>query len=200
MNIAVFVSGNGSNLQAIIDSWSRGEIKANISLVVSDKSSAYALERTKKANIESFVLEDKDFKTREEYDKEIIKELGKKKIDLIILAGFMRLLSSYFVNKYRNKILNIHPSLLPLFKGTHGIRDAFNAKVKETGVTVHFVDEKLDNGPIILQRSLKVESSDTLESLEKKIHKLEHKMYPEAIKLFVEGKVKVENNKVIIKN
>jgi len=200
MNVAVFVSGNGSNLQAIIDSLSRGEIKANISLVVSDKSDAYALERAKKASIKIFILENKNFKTREEYDKEIVKELEKNKINLILLAGFMRLLSPYFVNKYKNKILNIHPSLLPLFKGTHGIKDAFDAKVKETGVTVHFVDEKLDNGPIILQRSLKVESSDTLESLEEKIHKLEHKIYPEAIKLFIEGKIELKNNKVIIKN
>jgi len=190
MNIAIFVSGNGTNLGAIIDAVSRGEIKAKIALVVSNKKDAYALTRAKNAGIETFILDHKAFKTREEYDKAVIKELEKKDINLIVLAGFMRLLSPYFVKKYKNRIMNIHPSLLPLFRGTHGIRDAFESGAKETGVTVHFVDTELDHGPIILQEAVKVDEDDTLGTLEEKIHRVEHKVYPKAIQLFVEGKIK----------
>jgi len=190
MNIAVFVSGNGTNLQAVIDAVSRGVIKAKIALVVSNNKDAYALTRAKNAGIETFILSHKGFSSREDYDKEVIKELKKKKIDLVVLAGFMRLLSPLFVKKYKNKILNIHPSLLPQFKGTHGIKDAFRSGAKKTGVTVHFVDEELDHGAIVLQEAVKIEEKDTPESLEEKIHKVEHKLYPEAVRLFVEGKIK----------
>lgn len=196
MNIAVFVSGSGTNLQAIIDAISRGEIKAKIALVVSDNKDAYALVRAKKANIETFVLSAKGFKTREDYDKEIIKELEKRSVRLVVLAGFMRLLSPYFVRQYKNKIMNIHPALLPSFKGTHGIKDAFEYGMEMTGVTVHFVDEELDHGPIILQEAVSIDGDDTLETLEEKIHKVEHGLYPKAIRLFVEGKLKIERRKV----
>ncbi|MBL7157753.1 MAG: phosphoribosylglycinamide formyltransferase [Candidatus Omnitrophica bacterium] len=200
MNIAVFVSGNGTNLEAIIDAVSRDEIKAKIALVVSDNKDAYALERAKKAGIDTFILSSKGFKKREDYDKEIIKELEKKNIQLIVLAGFMRLMSGYFVKKYKHKIMNIHPALLPSFKGTHSIKDAFEYGVKKTGVTVHFVDEELDHGSIILQESVDVDENDTLDTLEEKIHKVEHKLYPEAIKLFTENKLKIEDRKVKIKD
>lgn len=196
MNIAVFVSGNGTNLEAVIDAISRGEIKAKIALVVSDNKDAYALVRAKKANIETFVLSPKDFKSREDYDKEIIKELEKRSVRLVVLAGFMRLLSPYFVRQYKNKIMNIHPALLPSFKGTHGIKDAFECGMEMTGVTVHFVDEELDHGPIILQETVSIDGNDTLETLEEKIHKVEHRLYPKAIGLFVEGKLKIEGRKV----
>jgi len=199
MNIAVFVSGNGTNLQAIIDAVSSGSIKVKVALVVSDNKDAYALERAKKAGIETFVLAPDGFKAREDYDMEVVKELKKRNIELVVLAGFMRLVSSYFVKEYKNRILNIHPALLPSFKGTQGIKDAFESGAKKTGITVHFVDEKLDHGPIILQEAVKIEKNDTLDTLEKKIHKIEHKLYPEAISLFVEGKLKVEGRKVIIK-
>ena len=188
MGIAVFVSGNGTNLQAIIDSVSCGEIKAKLALVVCNNPSAYAVERAKRAGIETFILSHRGFKSREDYDKEIIKKLRERDVNLIVLAGFMRLLSPYFVSRYRNKILNIHPALLPSFKGTHSIKDAFESGVKETGVTVHFVDEKLDHGPIILQEAVKIEEEDTLESLEEKIHRVEHKLYPRAIQMVIEGK------------
>ena len=152
MNIAVFVSGNGTNLQAVIDEVKTGRVNAKIALVVSDNDKAYALERAKKAGIETFVLKPKEFgKSREEYDKRIIEELEKRNVGLVVLAGFMRLVSGYFVKKYKNKIINIHPALLPSFKGTHGIKDALDYGVKVTGVTVHFVDEELDHGPIIMQ-------------------------------------------------
>ncbi|MFH1380717.1 MAG: phosphoribosylglycinamide formyltransferase, partial [Candidatus Omnitrophota bacterium] len=199
MKIAVFVSGNGTNLQALIDSISKGNLKARIALVVSDKEDAFALKRAKNAGIETFVLNRKKFDSRENFDKEISSALDKRHIEGIILAGFMRILSEYFVKKYKNKIINIHPSLLPLFKGTSAIKDAYNAGAKKTGVTVHFVDEKLDNGPIILQETVEIGKDDTVETLEEKIHKIEHKLYPKAIQLFVEGKLEIEGNKVKIR-
>lgn len=195
-NIAVFCSGNGTNLQAIIDAVKSGYIKANLALVVCDNPDAHALERTKKAGVETFLLTKKNFKTREDYDKEVIRKLEEKGIDLIVLAGFMRLLSSHFVNKYRNKILNIHPALLPSFKGTQGVKDALEYGVKVTGPTVHFVDENLDSGPIIIQESVEVKDNDTEETLAERIHEKEHIIYPKAIKLFIEGKLKIEGRRV----
>jgi phosphoribosylglycinamide formyltransferase 1 len=197
-NIAVFCSGNGTNFQAIINAVRRGYIKANLTLMVCDNLGAYALFRAKKAGIETFLLMKKDFKTREDYDKEVIKKLDERKIDLVVLAGFMRLLSPCFVAKYKNRILNIHPALLPAFKGTHGVRDALDYGAKVTGPTVHFVEEGLDSGPIILQEAVRVKDDDTEETLAGRIHKKEHIIYPKAIKLFVEGKLKIEGRKVYV--
>ena len=143
-------------------------------------------------------MEAEGFDSREEYDEAIIEQLDKEGIEFIVLAGFMRILSAGFVDKYYGKIVNIHPSLLPAFKGTHGIRDAFEQGADTTGVTVHFVDRDLDAGPIILQEEVKIEEADTLESLEEKIHVVEHKLYPKAVRFFVEGKLKIEGNKVRI--
>jgi len=199
MNIAVLCSGNGSNLQAIIDAVKSGYIKAGIALVVSDNKNAFALERAKKAGIETLVLNPKDFKSREDFDKEIVKDLKKKSVELVVLAGFMRLMSPYFVKEYKDRIMNIHPALLPSFKGTHGIKDALEYGVKVTGPTVHFVDDKLDHGAIILQRAVEVRDDDTEEALLERVHAEEHKIYPEAVKLFVEGRLKVEERRVKIK-
>ncbi|MFH1593457.1 MAG: phosphoribosylglycinamide formyltransferase [Candidatus Omnitrophota bacterium] len=199
MNIAVFASGSGTNLQAIIDSISRGEIKAKLSLVVSDNKDAFALTRAKNAGIGTFVLSPGSFPSREGYDKEIIKRLERDNIDLIVLAGFMRLVSGYFVNRYKNKIMNIHPALLPSFKGVNAIKDAFESGAKKTGVTVHFIDELMDHGPVILQETVDINENETLKKLEEKIHKVEHKLYPKAVKLFVEGRLRVEGDKVSIK-
>ena len=197
MNIAVFVSGNGSNLQALIDAGEKGELaQGRIVLVVSDKPEAYALERAKKVSIKTFVLEAKGFSSREEYDRRVMEELKASKIELIVLAGFMRLLSDHFVDEYYGRILNIHPALLPSFRGTHGIKDAFDYGVKTTGVTVHFVNKELDAGPVILQEAVKIEEDDTEETLEEKIHKIEHRLYPEAVKLFAQGKLKIEGRTV----
>ncbi|MDP2929512.1 MAG: phosphoribosylglycinamide formyltransferase [Candidatus Omnitrophota bacterium] len=196
MNIAVLCSGNGTNLQAIIDSVKAGYIPAKIELVISDKKEAFALERAKKAGIETITLDKKDYKSREEFDKDIIRRLKKSSIELVVLAGFMRLLSPRFIREYKDKILNIHPALLPSFKGTHGVKDALDCGVKVTGVTVHFVDEHLDNGPIILQKYVDIKDDDTEETLLERVHKEEYRIYPEAIKLFVEGKLKIEGRKV----
>ena len=199
MNIAVLCSGNGSNLQAIIDKIADGYIPAKIAVVVSDNKDAFALKRAAKAGIETLVLNPKDHGTRESFDKDVIKNLQKKKIGLVVLAGYMRLLSDNFIKEYRDRIVNIHPSLLPSFKGTHGIKDALEYGAKVTGPTVHFVDEKQDHGPIILQKAIDVKDDDTEESLLERVHTEEHKIYPEAIKLFVEGRLKINGRRVVIK-
>ena len=198
VNIAVFCSGNGSNFQAIVDSLKGGEIKAKVTLMVCDNPGAFALERAKKGGIKNLLVERKDFPTKDEFEAEIIKHLQKENIELICLAGFMRLLSLNFVQRYRHKILNIHPALLPSFKGTQGIKEALDYGVKVTGVTVHFVDEKMDQGPIILQEALEIRDNDTEESLAGRIHVNEHGLYPQAIKLFVEGKLNLAGRTVKI--
>lgn len=195
--IATFASGYGSNLQAIID-YFKNSNNVEIGLVFSNNQGAYALKRAENSKIKKFVLDYHKFDSREEYDREIAKILITEKIDLIVLAGYMLLLSDWFVDKFRNKILNIHPSLLPSFKGTNGIKDAFDYGVKITGVTVHFVDKKLDHGPIILQKEVNILSQDSLETLEEKIHKVEHELYPLAIQYYCEGKLKIKGRKVII--
>ena len=199
VNIAVLCSGSGTNLQAIIDGVKSGYIPARIALVVSDKADAFALERAKKAGIETLVLSARRFKSREDFDKEIVRNLKARNVELVVLAGFMRLLSSYFIREYRNRIMNIHPALLPSFKGTHGIKDALEYGAKVTGPTVHFVDEDLDHGPIILQKAVEIKEGDTEETLLGRVHAEEHRIYPEAVKLFAEGKLKVEGRKVRVR-
>lgn len=198
MNIAVLASGRGTNFGAIIRAVKKGKIKANLSLLVCDNPKAPAIGRAKRAGIKVVLVKREDFPAPKDCETKIIQHLDEERIDLIVLAGFMRLLSSEFVKRYEGRILNIHPALLPSFKGTQGIKDAFDYGVKVTGVTVHFVDEKMDHGPIILQEAVKIEEDDTLESLEAKIHKIEHKLYPKVIELFVEGKLKIEARKVKI--
>ena len=198
MNIAVFASGKGTNFSAIVRAVKKGKIKANLSLLVCDNPKAGAIGRAKRAGIKIAKVLREDFSSKEDFEAKILQHLEENKIDLIVLAGFMRLISAGFVKKYEGRILNIHPALLPSFKGTEGIRDAFDYGVKVTGVTVHFVDTEMDHGPIILQEAIKIEGDDTLASLEAKIHKLEHRIYPEALRLCAEGKLKIEARKVKI--
>ena len=198
MNFAVLASGRGGNLKAIIEAVKRGEIKANLKLVISDKKDAYALEHARQANIPAVFINPKDFKDRPSFDRAVVERLQEVKTDFVVLAGFMRLLSSYFIGQYPDKILNIHPSLLPAFKGMHAIKDAFEQDVKVTGPTVHFVVDEMDAGPIIMQERVPVDPKDSLESLEEKIHQAEHRIYPKAIDLFACGKLKIENGKVIV--
>ena len=198
MNIAVFASGRGTNFSAIIRATKLGKIKANLSLLVCDNPGAPAIGRAHRSGIKVARVLREDFATKKDFEDRIIQHLQENKIDLIVLAGFMRVLSPDFVAQYKNKIINIHPALLPSFKGTKSIKDAFEYGVKVTGVTVHFVDEQMDHGPIILQAPVKIEEDDTQESLEAKIHKTEHKLYPEAIRLYAEGKLKLEGRKVKI--
>jgi len=191
MNIAVLASGRGTNFSAIARAVKKGKIKANLSLLVCDNPKAGAIGRARRAGVKVALVERGD-------ESKIIQYLEEIKIDLIVLAGFMRLLSAEFVQRYKGRILNIHPALLPSFKGSEAIKDAFDYGVKVTGVTVHFVDEKTDHGPIILQKTVEVGELDTLKSLESKIHKIEHQLYPEAIRLFVEDKLRIEQRKVRI--
>jgi len=196
-NIAVFASGTGSNFSAINQAVKTGVLKgACLKLLVCDNPEALVLEKAAKAEVKILLAERKNFSSQEAFENEIIRHLKDDRIDLVVLAGFMRILSDSFVRAYRNRIINIHPSLLPSFKGGHGIKDAFDYGVKLTGVTVHFVDEEMDHGPIILQSAIEIKRADTLASLEKKIHQAEHKIYPQAIKLFLSGKLKVNGRKV----
>ncbi len=196
-NFAVFASGHGGNLQAIINALKAKKIHASLKLVFSNKQEAYALVRAYKAGIPTLFINPHDFKTRESYDQAILVELKKHKIDFIVLAGYMRLISPDLIDHYPNKILNIHPSLIPAFKGAHGIRDAYDYGAKVTGVTVHFVVEEMDAGAIIAQVPVKIDDKDTLLSLEDKIHKAEHRIYPKVVDLFAKGKLKIKGRKVI---
>ena len=195
-NIAVFASGNGSNFQAIAEASIKGILKAELKLLVCDSPRAFVLSRAKKFKVQTFLINARDYPNKEDFEDEIIRNLKAERIDLIVLAGFMRILSPYFIRQYENRIINIHPALLPSFKGAHAIKDAFDYGVKLTGVTVHFVDEKMDHGPIILQEALRVRDKDSLESLEEKIHKLEHKIYSQAINLFLSGRLRIRGRRV----
>lgn len=198
INIAVFASGRGSNFLALAKAAKRGRLKnANLALLVCDNPHAPVVFKAKKLKIKVALINPDLFPAKEEFERRIIRHLKKNRIGLIVLAGFMRILSPGFVKSYRNKIINIHPSLLPAFKGAHAIKDAFDYGVKVTGVTVHFVDEKMDHGPIILQREVKILEKDTLQSLEEKIHRIEHKLYPETVALFIKGKFKIKVRRVL---
>ena len=198
MKFAVFVSGNGSNLQAIIEAVKAGEITAELVLVVSNNRKAFALERAMEAGIKTLALVPKDYASKQSYERDLFIYLRKENIDFIVFAGFMVLVTPWFVKQYPGKILNVHPSLLPAFRGKDGIKDTFTYGSKVAGVTIHFVDGKMDHGPIIMQDSVKIQEDDTLESLEEKIHKIEHRIYPKAIQAFAEGRIKVKGRKVHI--
>jgi len=199
MNFAVFCSGHGTNLQAIIDAVKKGRIGARLSLVVCDNPKAYAVRRARRAGIATAVFDPGDFPSKKKFESAVIRELSRKNIRLIALAGYMRILSDGFVRKYKNRIMNIHPALLPAFRGGQAIKDALKYGVKVTGATVHFVTEEVDGGPIILQAACPVKGSDNKKTLLARVHKLEHKIYPEAIELFARGKLKVAGRRVIVK-
>ncbi len=199
INIGVLASGRGTNLQAIIEAIEDGKIEGEIKMVMSDHPDAFALKRAQQYLIDTRYIDFKEFKNREDYDKEIIKTLKEKKIDLVVLAGYMRILSPYFIRTYQNKIMNIHPALLPSFPGLHAQKQAVEYGAKISGCTVHFVDEGIDSGPIILQKAVEVSDDDTEESLAEKILKEEHQIYPQAIQLFCEGRLVIKGRRVFIK-
>ena len=199
INIGVLASGRGTNLQAIIEAIEDGKIEGEIKIVISDHPNACALKRAQQYLIDTLYIDFKEFKNREDYDKEIIKTLKEKKIDLVVLAGYMRILSPYFIRAYQNKIMNIHPALLPSFPGLHAQKQAIEHGVKISGCTVHFVDEGVDSGPIILQKAVEVNDDDTEESLTEKILKEEHQIYPLAIQLFSQGRLMIKGRRVFIK-
>ncbi|RJQ22832.1 MAG: phosphoribosylglycinamide formyltransferase [Nitrospiraceae bacterium] len=199
LTLGVLASGRGSNFQSIIDSIESGFIRAKISVLITDNPNAYAIERAGKHNIEPIVLKPKDFPDKNAYYFRIAEELEKRGVGLVILAGFMRVVGKALINKYRNRIMNIHPALLPSFPGLHGQKQAVDYGTQISGCTVHFVDEGMDTGPIIIQAAVPAYHDDTEETLSERILKQEHRIFPYAIKLYSEGRLSVDGRKVIIK-
>lgn len=195
--VGILVSGNGSNLQAIID---EKIASCEIALVISNKPDVYAIKRAQSNNITVEIINNNNFETREEFERQLIKNLDSRGIELIVLAGFMRVLTPLFVRHYKNRIINIHPALLPSFPGVDAAKQALEYGVKYSGCTVHFVDDGVDTGPIILQAIVSIGDSDTEQTLLGRIHKEEHRVFPEAVRLFCEGKIKIEGRRVIILN
>jgi phosphoribosylglycinamide formyltransferase-1 len=198
-NIAVLVSGKGSNMQAIIDNIENGTIpNASIAVVLSDVGGTYALERAQNQGIDTFFVNPEQYEDKASYEREILGILEKYNIDLILLAGYMRVVGPTLLNPYRNKMLNIHPALLPSFPGLHAQKQAFDHGVRVSGCTVHFVDDGVDTGPIIIQKCVPVLEDDTEETLASRILEQEHKIFPEAVRLFVQGQLRIERRKVRI--
>jgi len=200
IKIAVLASGRGTNLQAIIDAIKTGQINGEIKIVISDNPEAYALKRAKANQITTKIVYYKQYKSKVEYEQEILRYLKRHSIDLIVLAGYMRLLSAAFIGEYRHRIINIHPALLPAFPGLHAQRQAIEYGVKISGCTVHFVDEGMDTGSIILQKAVEVKQSDNEETLSNKILKYEHQLLPRAIQLFAQNKIQIQENKAYIRD
>jgi len=200
LKLGVLISGNGSNLQSIIDHIEQGSLNAEIRIVISNNPDAFGLVRAKKHGILSAVLKSTDFKSKDDFDTELISTLKNHGVDLVVLAGFMRIISPVLLKAFPARIMNIHPALLPSFPGLHGQKQALDYGVKYSGCTVHFVDEGVDTGPIIIQAVVPVLDNDTEETLANRILKEEHKIYPQAIQLFAEGRLEVKGRKVRIKN
>lgn len=199
LKLGVLISGNGSNLQSIIDNIEKGTLRAVIKIVISNNPDAYGITRAKKHGIPVVVLKNGDFKNKEAFDSELINTLKKHDVELVTLAGFMRIISPRFLQAFPGRVMNIHPALLPSFPGLHGQKQAVDYGVKISGCTVHFVDEGVDTGPIIIQSSVPVLDGDTEDTLAVRILKEEHSIYPRAIQLFADGKLEVYGRKVRIK-
>ena len=199
LNLGVLASGRGSNFQAIIDEIEKVRINAKIQLLIVDNPDAYAIERAKTHGIEYLVMNPKKYGSKDDFFTKIAEELKKRNVGLVVLAGFMRIVGKPLIDAFPNRIMNIHPAILPSFPGLHGQRQALEYGVKISGCTVHFVDEGMDTGPIIIQAAVPVYHDDTEETLSERILKLEHKIYPEAIRLFSEGRLEVKGRIVKIK-
>ncbi|CAI3266858.1 phosphoribosylglycinamide formyltransferase [Enterococcus cecorum] len=182
MRVAILASGNGSNFEALAHQFQAGLLPGELIFVFSDHHNAYVLERARRLNVCAFSFEVKEFANKAAYEKALLQLLQEQEIDLIVLAGYMRIIGQTLLSHYSNRILNIHPSLLPSFPGLHGIKDAYEYGVKVTGVTVHLVDDGVDTGPIIAQEPVMILPEDSLESLEEKIHQTEHRLYPKVLR------------------
>ncbi len=198
--IAVLVSGSGTNLQAIIDKCNSGLIKGKVIAVISNNADAYGLERASKAGIETKIINHKDFDSREACDEELYYFLQNKNPDLIVLAGFMRILTKKLTDNFFGKIINIHPSLLPKYPGLNTHQKVFDNKDSIHGVSIHFVSSELDSGPLIAQGEIKISKKESIESIIQRIHALEHSIYPRIIKLFCDDEISIQMNKVIFNN
>lgn len=197
-NIGVLASGRGSNLQSIMDACAAGRIPARVAVVISDNQDAYALERARQAGIAAVAVNTGDYPDKAEYEKYIVDVLKEHNVHLVCLAGYMRLVGKTLLEAFPGQVMNIHPALLPAFPGLHGQEQAWRYGVKYSGCTVHFVDEGMDTGPIILQAVVPVHDDDTADTLAARILEQEHRIYPEAIKLYCTGKLVVEGRKVRI--
>ncbi|HEX9021177.1 MAG TPA: phosphoribosylglycinamide formyltransferase [Nitrospirota bacterium] len=198
IKLGVLVSGRGSNLQAIIDNIENGSLSAEVAVVISDQADAYALERTRKHNIPAVHVSANGYKgRRDEYDALLVQELRKYNVELVCLAGFMRIITPTLIKAFPNRVLNIHPALLPAFPGLHVQKAALDHGVKFSGCTVHFVDDGMDTGPVIIQAVVPVLDTDTEDTLSERILKQEHKIYSRAIQLYAEGRLRIEGRRVL---
>jgi len=199
LRLGVLASGRGSNLQSIMDAADSGKIKAEVAIVFSDNKDAFALERARKAGIPALHLNPRDFGSKDEYEKAVLKLLKEHGVQLVCLAGYMRIVGRVILGAFPNSVINIHPALLPAFPGLHGQQQAWDYGVKYSGCTVHFVDEGMDTGPIIIQAVVPVYDDDTEDTLAARILEQEHKIYPEAVGLFAEGRLKLNGRKVSLR-
>ena len=197
VNLGVLVSGSGSNLQAIIDNIEAGRLDARIKIMISNVPDVFALERAKKHNIPSLVISHKGYKSREDFDQKIVETLQAHGVELVVLAGYMRVVTSVLLRAFPMRVMNIHPALLPAFPGTHVWQAEVDYGVKFAGCTVHFVDEGTDTGPIIMQAVVPVYDDDTAETLNVRILKQEHKIFSQAIQLYAEGRLKIQGRRVL---
>jgi phosphoribosylglycinamide formyltransferase-1 len=196
--LGVLASGRGSNLQAILEACARPDFPARVAVVISDRERAPALDHARAAGVEALWLNPKDFGDREAYDGALVRELEARRVGLVCQAGWMRILSPVYIRAFSGRAINIHPSLLPAFPGLHAQRQALQHGVKVAGATVHFTDEGVDTGPIIVQAAVPVEPGDTEETLAARILSVEHRIYPEAIRLFAEGRLRIEGRTVAV--
>jgi len=199
LTIGVLASGRGSNFQSIVDEIEAGRIDASVSLLIVDQRAAYAVERAKKHGIEHLCLEARSFPSKDAFFTAIAEELLKRNIELVALAGFMRIVRKPLIDAFPHRIMNIHPALLPSFPGLHAQKQAADYGVRISGCTVHFVDEGMDTGPVIIQAAVPVSPDDTEEAISARILSMEHRIYPEAIRLYAEGRLRVEGRIVRIK-
>ena len=199
LRVGVLASGRGSNLQALLHASARPDYPAEVVVVISDRERAAALDRARADGVEALFVNPKDFSDRESFDLALVRELTARRVGLVCHAGFMRILSVPYVRAFAGRAMNIHPSLLPAFPGLHAQRQALEHGAKVAGATVHFVDEGVDTGPIVLQASVPVQPDDTEESLSARILAEEHRLYPEAVRLFAEGRLEVVGRRVIIR-
>lgn len=198
IKIGILISGSGSNLQSIIEAVKAGSIAGEIVLVISNEAEAYGLTRAANHDIPTKVIKHGDYIDRHDFDQELVRVLKESQVDLVVLAGFMRVLGAGFLASFTERVINIHPAILPSFPGTHGQKQAFAYGVKLAGCTVHFVDEKVDHGPIIIQAVVPVLSDDSEERLAARILRCEHKIFPQALALFCAGRLQIEKRKVKI--
>jgi phosphoribosylglycinamide formyltransferase-1 len=198
LKIAVFASGNGSNFQALAEAVKTGRINAKIELVVCDKPAAYVLERAKNFEVETYVFQPKLYPSREAYEEEIVAKLQASRIDLVVMAGYMRLVTKVLVEPYYGRMINIHPALLPAFPGINGVEQALEYGAKIAGATVHFVDGGTDSGPIIAQQAVEIKDNDTLETLSSRIQQVEYELLPEVVAWISQGRVSLNGRQVTI--